>query len=174
MLRGQILALFSALFSAMGVSLFNRMGERLTSDMIGYARIFIAVPLSLILVFIFDGKIPLGYSWPIYAAAFGSGFVGYFLCDYFMFKAIVGLGARETSVIMTLNPVLTAVISLFIFNEVLDMLPSDGWNFTRMELEYIVDSSTASHLKTNSIDDDNLDMFTGFSYDFSWYIEFYR
>ena len=56
----------------------------------------------------------------------------------------------------------------------LSLIASDGWNFTRMDLEYIVDSSTASHLKTNSIENDNLDMFTGFSYDFAWNIEFYR
>ena len=76
MLRGQIMALCAALLSAAGTSLYNKMGEKLTSDMIGYVRMFLAVPMSLILVFIFDRQLPAGYPLQTYAVAFGSGFVG--------------------------------------------------------------------------------------------------
>ena len=117
MVQGQIMALCAALLIAIGTSLYNRMGDKLTSDMIGYVRMFLAVPLSLVLVFIFDGTFPVGYSWQTYLVAFISGVVGYFICDYFTFKAIVGLGARETAVILTLNPVLTAAMSLMFFSE---------------------------------------------------------
>ncbi len=61
MLRGQIMALCAALLSAAGTSLYNKMGEKLTSDMIGYVRMFLAVPMSLALVFIIDGRLPSGY-----------------------------------------------------------------------------------------------------------------
>ncbi len=117
MFQGQLMALASALLCAMGHSLYSKMGERLTSDMIGYVRMFIAVPMALILVLIFDKSLPIGYSWTIYLTAFASGFIGYFLCDYYMFKAILELGARETSVVMTLNPAITAVMSLVLFGE---------------------------------------------------------
>lgn len=130
MFQGQLMALSAALLSAIGSSLYNKMGERLTSDMIGYVRMFIAVPLALVLVFIFDKVLPLGYSWQTYLVAFLSGFIGYFLCDYFMFKAIVGLGARETSVVMTLNPVMTAVMSLLLFDERLASIQVVGMSVT--------------------------------------------
>jgi drug/metabolite transporter (DMT)-like permease len=117
MFQGQLMALSAALLCAVSHNLYNRMGDRLTSDMIGYVRMFIAVPMALVLVFIFDRSLPLGYSWQTYLIVFASGIIGYFLCDYFMFKAIVELGARETSVVMTLNPAMTAIMSLILFGE---------------------------------------------------------
>ncbi|MBP5162614.1 MAG: hypothetical protein ILP16_06520 [Spirochaetales bacterium] len=55
------------------------------------------------------------------------------------------------------------------------LIPNGGWTFSRMDLEYIVDSPTASHLQVNNIQDDNLDLFSGFDkYLYSWYVEFYR
>ena len=151
MLRGQIMALCAALLSAAGTSLYNKMGEKLTSDMIGYVRMFLAVPMSLILVFIFDRQLPTGYPWQTYAVAFGSGFVGYFLCDYFMFRAIVGLGARETSVIMTLNPVITAIMSLFIFGEVLSSMQVFGMSVTVIGVSLMVVGSKGASGKDRSI-----------------------
>ena len=56
----------------------------------------------------------------------------------------------------------------------ISLIASDCWTFSRMDLEYIVDSPEASHLKTLSTEDDNLEEFTGFSYDLSWFGDFYR
>lgn len=119
MFQGQLMALAAALSCALSSNLYNMMGERLTSDMIGYVRMFVAVPLGFILLLLFEGSFPTGYSVQTYLMAFLSGFIGFFLCDYFMFKAIVTIGSRETAVIMTLNPALTAVMSFFIFSEIL-------------------------------------------------------
>lgn len=151
MLRGQIMALLAALLTAAGTSLYNKMGEKLTSDMIGYVRMFIAVPMSMVLVFIFDRQLPAGYPWHTYAVAFGSGVVGYFLCDYFMFKAVVGLGARETAVIMTLNPVITAIMSLFIFGEVLNGMQVFGMSVTVVGVSLMVVGSKGTSEKERSI-----------------------
>ena len=145
------MALCAALLSAAGTSLYNKMGEKLTSDMIGYVRMFLAVPMSLALVFIFDGRLPSGLPWQTYAVAFGSGFVGYFLCDYFMFKAIVGLGARETSVIMTLNPALTALMSLIIFGESLNAMQVAGMSVTVIGVSLMVAGSKSASEKDRRI-----------------------
>ena len=56
----------------------------------------------------------------------------------------------------------------------ISLIPSSGWAFTRMDLEYITDSPEASHLKADEIIEDNFEIFTGFSYDFAWYVEAYR
>ncbi len=117
MFQGQLMALAAALSCALSSYLYNRMGERLTSDMIGYVRMLVAVPMGVFLVLVFEGSFPHGCSLETYLIAFASGFIGFFLCDYCMFKAIVTLGARETSVIMTLNPAITAIMSLFLFSE---------------------------------------------------------
>jgi len=148
MVQGQIMALCAALLTAVGTSLYNRMGDRLTSDMIGYVRMFLAVPMSVVLVLIFDGNLPFGYPWQTYLFAFGSGFVGYFLCDYFMFKAIVGLGARETAVIMTLNPALTALLSLFLFREYLEELQIAGMVVTVFGIALMITGSRGSSEKS--------------------------
>ncbi len=58
-----------------------------------------------------------------------------------MFKAIVGLGARETSVIMTLNPALTAIMSLLIFGEGLEAMQVAGMSVTVIGVSLMVAGS---------------------------------
>ena len=150
MFSGQLMALAAALSSALNSSLYNRMGDCLTSDMIGYVRMFIAVPMGLLLVLIFEGSLPFGYSLQTYLAAFASGIIGFFLCDYFMFKAIVTLGARETSVIMTLNPAITAVFSLILFSEKLSGNQALGMLITVCGVILMVMGENGKNAKTNN------------------------
>ncbi len=113
------MALGAALSVALGQFLYKVMGSKLTSDMIGYVRMFVALPALIILTLIFDKGIFLNASPKAYAALLFSGIIGYFLCDLFLFKSIVDLGPRETSVVMTLNPAISALMALALFGEAL-------------------------------------------------------
>jgi hypothetical protein len=57
----------------------------------------------------------------------------------------------------------------------ISLIASDRWTFSRMDLRYNVDSPDAPRFDIiNIADDENLTDYTGFSYDLSWYADFYR
>jgi drug/metabolite transporter (DMT)-like permease len=51
-----------------------------------------------------------------------SGLLGYFFCDSLLFWAFTNIGPREGMVIMTLNPIITTLLSYLFFKEVLTVL----------------------------------------------------
>lgn len=116
-ISGQLMALCVALLSAISSNLFSKMGQRLSSDMIAFVRMFFAVPMVLAYALISDGALVFGSSWQCNLCVAVSGIIGYFFCDILMFRSIVDLGPRETSVVMTLNPAITAVMAFVLLGE---------------------------------------------------------
>jgi len=118
-MTGQLMALGAAILGAIGSNLYAKLGERLSSDMIGCVRMYIALPLSFIMMWLSGQSIGSGIPASALVTILLSGFIGFFLCDLFMFKAIVDFGPRETAVVMTFNPVLTAFAAFLIMGEAL-------------------------------------------------------
>ena len=56
----------------------------------------------------------------------------------------------------------------------LTLIDSDGWAFSSMVLNYVVDSPEASHLVDTNISGGDFFIFTGFSYDFNKYVDYYN
>ncbi len=113
------MALCAAMLGAIGSNLYAKLGERLSSDMIGYVRMWLALPMSFVLMWLSGHSIGTNVPLPALLAILSSGFIGFFLCDLFMFKAIVDFGPRETAVVMTFNPVLTALAAFLLMGEAL-------------------------------------------------------
>jgi len=117
MITGQLMALCAAMLGAIGSNLYAKLGERLSSDMIGCIRMYLALPLAFVMMWLSGQSIPSGVPLSAFSAIFSSGFIGFFLCDLFMFKAIVDFGPRETAVVMTFNPALTALAAFILMGE---------------------------------------------------------
>lgn len=115
------MALCAAMLGAIGSNLYAKLGERLSSDMIGYVRMWLALPMSFVLMWLSGNSIGTEVPLPALLAILSSGFIGFFLCDLFMFKAIVDFGPRETAVVMTFNPVLTALAAFLLMGESLTL-----------------------------------------------------
>jgi len=122
LILGQILALVTALTFADTSIIFSFLGKKISPATTVHMRLWVATPAILIIAFIVEGNFfyttPLN-SW-IYLLT--SGVFGYFLGDSFLFWAFANFGARETMVVMTLNPIFVAILSYFIFNETLTSL----------------------------------------------------
>lgn len=118
---GQLLALFTATCWAGNSVTYRYLGSFIKSDSLAHARMWIAFPVILLLTVLIDGSLPLHASARTYAALLSSGVIGYFITDLLLFKAYIYLGARESLVIMTLSPVVSAVLSYFCFAQALSL-----------------------------------------------------
>lgn len=118
---GQLLALLTAACWAQNSIIYRYLGTRVGSDAAAHVRMWIALPAMAMLAFFVEGSaFPTSLSAQTYGLLFVSGAIGFFLTDLFLFQAYVLLGNRETMVIMTLSPIVTAIFSNFLFAESLN------------------------------------------------------
>ncbi len=123
---GQLLALLTAACWASNSVSWKYLGERSNSSFIANARMWVALPLILVVTLAFDHRLPLSSSPTTYIVLLISGCIGYFITDMLMFRAYILLGARESLVILTLSPVFTAAMSWALFNERLRLIQMLG------------------------------------------------
>jgi drug/metabolite transporter (DMT)-like permease len=109
---GELAALVTALLWTLSSLAWTSAGKRVGSLAVSFLRLPIAVAMMMVY-----GKIVRGLWLPTDADAetwfwLGlSGFMGYFLCDIFLFKAMLLIGPRLVLLIFSLTPPLTAVLS---------------------------------------------------------------
>ena len=106
---------FSALF-------FEKAGHKISSLSVNFIRLFLAICFLGITTFftrgIFFPTDATGYQWFWLGL---SGFVGFFLGDLVLFKSYSLIGARTAALMMSLAPMLTAVIGWFFLKETLSV-----------------------------------------------------
>lgn len=117
---GELAALLTAVFWTFGAIFFEKAGRRVGSLAVNIIRIFLAI--------IFLGTTTLitrGSFFPTDATAYNwlwlgvSGIVGFFIGDLFLFKSYTIIGSRTSQLVMSLAPMLTAVIGWFFLHEIL-------------------------------------------------------
>jgi len=115
-------------FAGLGVSVcwtmsalfFEKAGHKIGSLSVNFIRLLIAIVFLGITTFFSRGLF-----FPTDATAYQwfwlglSGFIGFFLGDMFLFQSYMVIGSRTAALIMSLAPMLTAVISWFFLNETL-------------------------------------------------------
>lgn len=131
LLLGQLLALVTALCFAQNSIIYRHLGEKFGSQSVAHIRMWLALPLVFLLTRLVEGIwFPTGWALSTYLILLASGVIGYFLTDLLMFKSYVLLGSRESMVIMTLSPVVTATLSFFFFGEQLNLIQLLGMAIT--------------------------------------------
>jgi len=124
---GQIFALLTAACWAQNSLVYSLAGKRVSSSTVTHIRLWIALPAIMLVHFVFNGTFfPVGLPIEGYLYLGGSGLIGFFLADLFIFKAFVDVGPRETLVIMTLSPIFGAIMSLLLLGELLTPLQIIG------------------------------------------------
>ena len=119
---GEIASLFTALCWTFSAIYFEKAGRRIGSLSVNIIRIFLGV--------IFLGMATYftrGMFFPTDATAYNwfwlglSGIVGFFLGDLFLFKSYTIIGSRTSQLVMSLAPMITAIIGWFFLHEILSI-----------------------------------------------------
>src|SRR5690554_1158010 len=119
---GEIASLLTAVCWTLSAIYFERAGRRVGSLSVNIIRIFLGV--------VFLGLTTLitrGMFFPLDASAYNwlwlgiSGIVGFFLGDLFLFKSYTIIGSRTSQLVMSLAPMITAVIGWFFLQEILSI-----------------------------------------------------
>ncbi len=98
-------------------------GKRVGSATTTHIRLWVALPLILIMhTLFFSVPFPLLTEVSAYLYLAISGFVGFFLADLFIFKGFVEYGPKNTMVILTISPILSAIIAYFALGELITIM----------------------------------------------------
>jgi drug/metabolite transporter (DMT)-like permease len=119
---GQLLALLTAACWAQNSIIYRHIGAKVGSDAVAHIRMWIALPMILALTYAVEGFwFPTSLSARTYSSCLQGAF-GYSSTDMLLFKAYILLGSRESMVIMTLSPVVTAFFGYLLFDERLNLI----------------------------------------------------
>lgn len=119
---GEIASLLTAICWTLSAIFFEKAGRRVGSLSVNIIRIFLGV--------IFLGITTLftrGMFFPMDATPYNwfwlglSGVIGFFLGDLLLFKSYIIIGSRTSQLVMSLAPMVTAVIGWFFLNEILSL-----------------------------------------------------
>ncbi|HBT84354.1 MAG TPA: EamA family transporter [Porphyromonadaceae bacterium] len=119
---GEIASLLTAVCWTFSAIYFEKAGRRVGSLSVNIIRIFLGIIfLGLTTTFTRGMFFPMNatpYNWFWLGL---SGIVGFFLGDLFLFKSYTIIGSRTSQLVMSLAPMITAVIGWFFLNEILSL-----------------------------------------------------
>jgi drug/metabolite transporter (DMT)-like permease len=126
-LIGEMAALGTAGCWAGGTLLFAQAGRRIGSYNVNKLRIPMAVVFLIVILFFRTGTLfPIWLeSHQLFYLAL-SGIVGLTIGDTFYFRCLVILGPRQGALMMSLAPVITALLAFFMLGETLTILAITG------------------------------------------------
>lgn len=111
-LVGQLLAIITAVCWAQNSLIYAHVGTQFSSNTTAHIRLWIAVPLMLLVHLVFEGTLfPFDISMRSFLLIGISGVLGFCIADLFLFHSFVTLGARQTMVIMTTSPLFGALLA---------------------------------------------------------------
>ncbi|NLD24620.1 MAG: DMT family transporter [Bacteroidales bacterium] len=117
---GEIASLLTAICWTLSAIYFEKAGRRIGSLSVNIIRIFLGVIFLGITTYFTRGMF-----FPMDATAYNwfwlgiSGIVGFFLGDLFLFKSYTIIGSRTSQLVMSLTPMITAIIGWFFLQEIL-------------------------------------------------------
>ena len=136
---GEFSALLTAFFWVISGLFFERASKRTTSLAVSFLRMIFGLAIISVLLWIIRGN-PFATDAPPSAWLWLSlsGVIGFVIGDIFLFEAYVRIGTRITLLLMSLSPVLTGVLSYFIFGEVLELMMVVGIALTLVGIAVVI------------------------------------
>ncbi len=136
MYYGELSALAAAIFWTFSSYVFTFAAQRIGTLMLNLLRMFFASILIIITLLLFtDIVIPTNYQFLMLTI---SGFLGLVIGDTFLFKAYTEVGPRVSSLLMSTNPAMGAVMAYIVFYETLSPLTIVGMFITLGGLAVVV------------------------------------
>lgn len=119
---GEIASLGVAFCWTMSALFFEKAGHKVGSLSVNIIRIFLAVIfLGITLMLTGNSFFPTDATPENWFWLGLSGVVGFFIGDLLLFQSYVVIGSRTSQLVMSLAPMLTAVIGWFFLNEILSL-----------------------------------------------------
>jgi len=148
---GEFAALATAVCWTMTSLAFESAGRRVGSLQVNLIRLFMAFFLLSSLNFFLNGSfLPTGLPVTSWTWLLLSGVAGFLIGDLLLFQAFVVIGARISMLIMTLVPVMTAILSFFLLGESLSGIAVIGMFVTISAIIYVVSGRKKRDEKTVS------------------------
>jgi len=119
---GEIAALLVSVCWTFSAVYFERAGKVIGSLQVNIIRLFLAIILLG-----FTTLFTKGTFFPVDATTYNwfwlgiSGIIGFFIGDIMLFKSYSIIGSRTANLIMSIHPMLTAIISWFFLDEILSI-----------------------------------------------------
>lgn len=124
---GALAALGAALMWTLNSAVIEKKGHGLDGGSLNFGRMMLGLLLISVVSAISSGHLlPLEASVTSWLSLLLSGFLGFSLGDTFLMKSFQALGARLTLLIFSFAPVLTAILSYFLFHEKLSAINISG------------------------------------------------
>lgn len=115
---GEISAISVSICWAVSSTVFEKAGREAGSLSVNYIRLFLGFVMLGIYGLIVNGSFfPAGAGYQQWLWLSVSGFLGFFIGDLFLFKALTIIGARLSMLVMTFSPALTSLIGFFLLGE---------------------------------------------------------
>ncbi|MGD8634386.1 MAG: DMT family transporter, partial [Anaerolineales bacterium] len=128
---GALAAVVTAVFWSATSTFFTLAGREVGSVIVNRSRLLLATLFLLAAHWIFMGSpLPLGARPDQWFWLALSGFIGFVLGDAFLFQAFVWVGPRISMLMMSLAPVIAAVVSWFLLRERLNIVQLSGIGVT--------------------------------------------
>lgn len=119
---GEIASLGVAVCWTFSALYFEKAGHKVGSLSVNVIRIFLAVIfLGITLLFTQGSFFPTGATFENWFWLGLSGVIGFFIGDLLLFQSYVVIGSRTSQLVMSLAPMLTAVIGWFFLSEILSL-----------------------------------------------------
>ena len=119
---GEIASLLTAVCWTLSAIFFEKAGRRVGSLSVNIIRIFLGIIFLGITTFFTRGMF-----FPMDATSYNwfwlgiSGIIGFFLGDLFLFKSYTIIGSRTSQLVMSLAPMITAIIGWLFLAEILSV-----------------------------------------------------
>ena len=124
---GEIAALATSFFFAVTAIIFTSTGRMVGSQVTNRMRLLFALVYLIILnTFLFREPLPFSAEPSRWMWLSVSGIVGLSLGDAFLFQALISLGARLGTLLLSLAPIFGSVIAWVLFGETLTVMQITG------------------------------------------------
>ncbi|HOF34271.1 MAG TPA: DMT family transporter [Spirochaetota bacterium] len=121
-MSGETASLLVAIVWTFTALMFERAAKIFGSLALNPLRLLMAFCfLSVFSFFVYGNPFPVGVEASSWMWLSLSGFVGFFIGDYFLFKAFEIIGSRISMLIMSLAPVISAFIGYLVLDEILSI-----------------------------------------------------
>ncbi|MBN1499879.1 MAG: DMT family transporter [Spirochaetes bacterium] len=136
---GEFYALLTAVCWSVTALCFEFAGKRVGTLALNIIRLVIAFAFIAVYSLIRTGTpVPLTVSIFTWKWLLFSGFIGFVLGDFFLFKGFINIGARISMLIMSLAPVFSAIIDFMITGETLSFFELTGVTVTLLGITIVI------------------------------------
>lgn len=136
---GELISLGTAICWTLTVVSFEYAGKKVGSLPVNIIRLLLGFIFLGITLTVLNGSfIPMNASIETWSWLILSGLIGLVIGDLFLFQAFVDVGGRISLLVLSLVPIISAVLGLLFFNEVLSSLQIIGMTITISAIAFVI------------------------------------